>query len=108
MFGAGFMKERREQARRARAVRRPASTNVDPPHGTGGADSENEERRLDLISGLTNLGYRLDQARRAAEVCDHMPGASLEELIRAALARCGPVRGVRRIDYTTSPPIPAG
>jgi 5-methylcytosine-specific restriction endonuclease McrA len=99
MFGAGFMKERREQARRAQTVH-PAGTSEPPQPSSPRVEctmtpsDEAVEKKLDLISGLRGLGYRADQARQAAGVCDDMPDASLEDLFRTALSRFGPIRGV--------------
>jgi hypothetical protein len=42
---------------------------------------------------LRKLGYRADEARRAAEICERIPDASLEERIRLALSYlCPPHR----------------
>jgi hypothetical protein len=48
----------------------------------------------DVIPWLRRLGFRADEARRAATLCDHLPDAPLGERVRVALtyfrARTGP------------------
>ena len=39
----------------------------------------------DLTVGLRNLGFRVDQVRRAVEHCMTIPNATLEQHVRAAL-----------------------
>jgi hypothetical protein len=107
VFGDGFMKAKREEARRAAAIRRKAKVSGDPdvPHKSSEIPPDHDravddagiaarERKLDLINGLRNLGFRADQARCAAERCDCLPDASLEDCFRAVLSRSAPVRGV--------------
>jgi Mn-dependent DtxR family transcriptional regulator len=64
---------------------------------TAGERAEIEARRLasaearkqaaaEVIPWLRQLGFRADEARRGAERCEHLAGASLEERLRAALA----------------------
>jgi hypothetical protein len=56
-----------------------------------------------VIPWLRALGFRPDEARRAATFCETMPDASLEQRVRAALSfLAGPRRG------TTSHPASAG
>jgi hypothetical protein len=64
VFGAGFMSIKREA--RARAA------------------IENDPERS-VIPWLRKLGFRLQDAREAALICERMNGASMEEQIRAAL-----------------------
>jgi len=44
----------------------------------------------DVVPWLRALGVRADDARRAAEGCESMVDASLEERVRRALTFCGP------------------
>jgi len=73
-FGTGFMHQKREQAREAAAARAAAA--------------EQEEER-DVVPWLRALGFRADEARRAAAVCESLPDASLEERVRLALSCLG-------------------
>lgn len=72
-FGAGFMDERREQARRAAEARADTRVRMDHEHGR------------DLTAGLRNLGFRAEEARRAAEFCLGIDATMLEERMIAAL-----------------------
>jgi len=44
----------------------------------------------DVIPWLRQLGFRTDEARRAAKLCDAIPGASLEQRVRIALSYLHP------------------
>ena len=79
-FGAEFMRKKREEARRARAEARERAA--------AAAEKANE---LDVVPWLRQLGFRADQARRAATHCDDtVPDATLEERLRAALRFLSP------------------
>ena len=65
-FGAGFMEHKREETRRAAEGRKRAAAEV--------------------IPWLRQLGFRADEARRAAGRCESMPSASLEKRVRLALS----------------------
>jgi 5-methylcytosine-specific restriction endonuclease McrA len=71
-YGPGFMKGRREDAaeKRAAAVAKKA---VD-----------------EVIPYLRELGCRVDEARRAAQRCESIPDAPLEERVRLAVRQLGP------------------
>lgn len=71
-FGAEFMRQKRDEAR----------------------VSAERERTLDTISALRSLGYRMEQARHAAE-SSSAPDLTLEQQVRAALRILCPARGVR-------------
>ena len=64
-FGAGFMSEKREAAQATAARKRAAE---------------------EVIPWLRGLGFRADEARRAAARCDSIPTAPLEERLRVALS----------------------
>jgi hypothetical protein len=66
-FGTAFMSHKRREAQRAAA-----------------ADEQGEER--DVVPWLRQLGFRADEARRAASVCETIPDVSLEERLRLALS----------------------
>ena len=72
VFGAAFMGHKRNESRRAGAAR-------------------------DVTPWLRGLGFRADEARRAAEACSAIPDASLEERVRFALSQLTPPH--RRIEY---------
>jgi hypothetical protein len=72
VFGAGFMATKRDGARQAREEARAR------------AAIENDPDRS-VIPWLRKLGFRLQDAREAALICERMNGASMEEQIRAAL-----------------------
>jgi Holliday junction resolvasome RuvABC DNA-binding subunit len=69
-FGTAFMNRKREEARRSAAAR-------------AAAEQANER---DVVPWLRQLGFRADEARRAAAQCETLPDASLEERLRLALS----------------------
>jgi 5-methylcytosine-specific restriction endonuclease McrA len=96
-FGAGFMDEKRREARRAaqakeRARAEAARAAAEQAAAQAQERAVAEEQSKDLICGLRNLGFRADQARRAAEATAEMTDATLEERIRAALKILCPKR----------------
>ena len=80
VFGAEFMTEKREAARRVRQI----------------------------ASGLRNLGCRADEARHAAEaaVVTASADSPIEELLRTALRSLAPPRNTRRDERAVAPVIP--
>ena len=79
MFGAGFMKEKRERSQAAalsRVAEGVPATKVNPAV---------EE----VIPWLRQLGWRAAESRIAAAACAAIPGAPLEERVRVALACAG-------------------
>ncbi len=87
-FGASFMRNKRESARLAANKAHEGATRV-------GRDD-----RQDLLAGLRRLGFRADEARRAAEHTRSIRSAALEDRFRAALQFLGSGRshgnGARR------------
>jgi hypothetical protein len=84
-FGAGFMHEKREQARhraanRARTTAQAAAKPAKDP---------------EVIPWLRQLGFSAAEANRGAELCSGIAGAPLEQRVRVALRGLGPncVRG---------------
>ena len=69
------MREKREAAQRAADARR--------------RETEARERACaaaeEVIAPLRSLGFRKDEASRAAALCESIPEASLEERVRRAL-----------------------
>jgi 5-methylcytosine-specific restriction endonuclease McrA len=99
----------REAERAARAAERErAASEAKTRKATQTAErvTATQARRDDVVQALRNLGYRAPDARAAAQVVDTMPGASLEQHLRAALKsllprsvrieRCGAERSAMR------------
>ncbi len=85
-FGAGFMQEKRDAARRAAEVRRrEAEAGV---RASEVARRRQEEARVaaeELIAPLRSLGFSAAEARSAAVLCEAIPDAPLEHRVRRAL-----------------------
>ena len=99
IFGAGFMSEKRHEARGAAAEAR-ARVAYNMPRGMLERTDARERAALekecaareqvrDVLAGLQNLGCRADQARRAAAIAANLHGVTLEERMRAALMCLG-------------------
>jgi hypothetical protein len=86
-FGRGFMDGKRAEAR----CTTRAGVSVRMKTGTRSVNS-------DVVAGLRNLGCRSDEARRAAEYAESVPGATVEEKMRAALRYLQPRRTHGRLD----------
>jgi hypothetical protein len=86
IFGAGFMKEKRAEAQRAKEARRATA----------------DQQAQDVFVGLRTLGFRADEARRAVECSATPDDAALEERMRAALRFLGR-RPVSTTPMTASP-----
>jgi len=99
-FGAGFMSEKRREAQLAPGrVEARARTAAAAP----AAPSASIEPEGDVIPWLRKLGFRADEARRAAAQCESIPEASLEERVRFALSLLGPpCRRVERSQVTAT------
>jgi hypothetical protein len=82
-FGTEFMRHKRAEARARRAE--PAMATAPTP---ASSDVSAEDR--DVIPWLRQLGVPMDRARRAAEFCESMAEASLEDRMRAALRFLAP------------------
>jgi hypothetical protein len=76
IFGAGYVKGRRQETRASRA----AAPSVAPPATPA------DELQADTLSGLRGLGVKPADARRALERSAAVPATTLEERLRAALA----------------------
>ena len=77
-FGAGFMDGKREEARQAAAARKARQEQA------ARAAAEHQDR--DVIKCLRQLGFRAEEVRGAAALCENMPDASLEQRVRMALS----------------------
>ncbi len=110
-YGADFMRHKRQEARRGTTAARGTAQGCETAwtHDTGRArdaaaaqeravaralDRERaaarQARADEVIPWLRGLGFRADEARRAAALCDDMPDAPLEARVRAALASLAP------------------
>ena len=105
LFGAGFMHEKRERAREAAAARAEAAAAARARAeaeaaaraeaamlARARAEAEAQERAraqaaaAEVIPWLRALGFKADEAKRAAEASASDPGATLEQRLRAALS----------------------
>lgn len=116
-FGAGFMdRKRRESRRRATRAGIGATATIEhapghvesrsaamPEHAPGHVDSWTAPKlehapghvghhHDEVIPWLRALGFRADEARQGAAMCEGMPDAPLEERMRLALAGLGRAR----------------
>jgi hypothetical protein len=73
-FGAGFMREKREAARRGAKARRQEQ------------EARARAAAEEVIAPLRVLGFRAEEARHAAALCETIPEASLEQRVRRALS----------------------
>ncbi len=83
-FGAGFMREKREAARRAAEVRgqeTEARTAVEAQRRMAARAAAEE-----VIAPLRSLGFSAEEARHAAKLCEAIPDAPLEHRVRRALS----------------------
>ena len=93
-FGAGFMQEKIRAARHRAEEKRSEKARA----------AQVSAAEAELLPVLFRLGYNKPLAKRGASVCAAMPGASLEERVRAALRElalpvvriAAPVRGEGR------------
>ncbi|MEO5988737.1 MAG: hypothetical protein ABIU54_01360, partial [Candidatus Eisenbacteria bacterium] len=126
VFGAGFMERKREEARerkrgetragdRAREQRAAGDVSiashqlvpepvVSPVPEQVAAQANPRARRDEVVPYLRALGFRVDEAKRGAAMCDAMPDASLEARVRFAISGLG--RG--RFERCTHVPSSAG
>ncbi|HKQ20223.1 MAG TPA: RuvA C-terminal domain-containing protein, partial [Candidatus Eisenbacteria bacterium] len=88
-FGADFMSRKRYE-RQQRSMPQLA------PGQVAEARALAKDHARDVWIGLRGLGCPAEEARRAAEFSQTLPGATLEERMRAALATLGPRSRSRR------------
>jgi 5-methylcytosine-specific restriction endonuclease McrA len=110
-FGAGFMREKREEARRQTLARKQALTQKqEQAQALGCARVQTREQECardrevqakpraqaaataaaDVIPVLRELRFSAEEARRGAALCADMPDAPLEERVRVALRGLAP------------------
>ena len=85
-FGAGFMSRKREEAQHARAQAQARAQE----RSQARAQTEATDPEKDVVPWLRKLGYSVSEARFAAERCESLPDASLEDRIRFALSALAP------------------
>jgi hypothetical protein len=97
-FGVEFMRHKRAAARKRSAT---CATNATNATRAAPAATEHPEARAvaedrDVVPWLRQLGFSAAETRRAAEACESLPDASLEERLRLALrVLCPPHRRPR-------------
>jgi len=115
-FGVGFMSHKRDAAARNAAARNAAARSVadrsaaaaqaaaatraraaaarDAAAASARAGAASALAAAEVIPWLRQLGFRADEARRAAARCESIPEAPLEERVRVALSCfAGPSQG---------------
>ena len=96
-FGTAFMSRKREEARRAAAEKRAraaaekraAAERLAAVARAAAAAAAERAKELDVVPWLRQLGFRGDEARRAAARCEAIPDTPLEERVRFALSVLG-------------------
>ena len=86
LFGAGFMRMRRHEARVAHQNATAQRAVMAERAAADQREAARKEQMKDLEAALRGLGCRLDEARRAANYAMAIEGATLEDRLRAALA----------------------
>jgi hypothetical protein len=86
-FGAGFVRDKREAAQRAGEARRK----VTGARVAGEARREEAKERAraaaeEVVAPLRSLGFRAEEARCAAALCEAIPDAPLEQRVHRALS----------------------
>jgi hypothetical protein len=102
-YGAGFMKQKREEAAAARAA---ASAAKERARAEKAAEAERacpQPHQLEVIPWLRELGCREADCRIAVERCRDMVDAPLEDRVKQALRWFG-----ARIARTVQPVAPSG
>ncbi len=102
-FGAGFMHEKRERA--GESARRQGARTAAPKRKADVEATPAAMSNDDVIPWLRKLGFRADEARRAAARCDRL--APLESRVRAALSFLAPPARVGRVAERAAPPTGA-
>ena len=95
-FGTEFMRHKRLAAAETRAAAKGTQAQAAPTQSQTRAANQgpSEPDEQDVVPWLRALGFNAAEARRAAERCADMHGASIEERVRTALT-CFRVRAAR-------------
>jgi hypothetical protein len=93
-FGPEFMRHKRIAAAEARVAAKQRTRAAARTRAAGAKSEPNREEPddQDVVPWLRALGFSAAEAQRAAERCEGMPDASLEQRLRVALS-CFRVRG---------------
>jgi len=103
-FGAGFMRERREEARREAAEAKDHAKARAKAEAEARARAEAEAAKdRDVVPWLRKLGFSLQRARHGAELCSHVPDAPIEERMRVALRGLAPNCVRRAVSVVANP-----
>lgn len=100
IFGAGFMREKRERSRSSSSERTRVAVNGNPEIGkrtstNAAAPTERKPRGVgadqvdEVLECLRSMRFGEEEARRAVECCDPLPDALLHESLGAALVFLG-------------------
>ena len=102
-YGAGFMAQKRQQAKEARARAKAERARIREEKERESCLLPHEE---ELVPWLGALGVRESEARIAAERCRDMPDAKLEDRVKRALSWFGDriSRKVMPVPEAASPP----
>ena len=103
-FGAGFMREQREEARREAAEAKDHAKARAKAEAEARARAEAEAAKdRDVVPWLRKLGFSLQRARHGAELCSHVPDAPIEERMRVALRGLAPNCVRRAVSVVANP-----
>ena len=81
-FGAEFMKQKRREAQRVAQEARAAE---EAKARAAAAAEKAKERTAEVIDCLRSLGFRVDEAKNAAALCETIADAPLEDRVKRAL-----------------------
>ena len=104
-YGAGFMKQKREEARAARAAAKAAKEQAKAEKAKAAAASRLPPHQLEVIPWLRELGWREAECRIAVERCRDMADAPLEERVKSALRWFGARIGRKAIPVAATASI---
>jgi hypothetical protein len=88
-YGAGFMRQKREEAARARAATRAARERLRAGKVAKSERSRLQPHQLEVIAWLEQLGCRKDESCIAVERCRDMADSPLEERVKCSLSWFG-------------------
>jgi chorismate synthase len=88
-YGAGFMRQKREEAARARAATRAARERLRAGKVAKSERSRLQPHQLEVIPWLEQLGCRKDESCIAVERCRDMADSPLEERVKCSLSWFG-------------------
>jgi 5-methylcytosine-specific restriction endonuclease McrA len=102
-FGTDFMRHKRQEARRCSAAARERRAREAAPALEREHAASRDHNGNDVVPWLRQLGFRAEEARRAAALCEHLPDVPLEVRVRSALSSLAP-SSARRVSNVTSAP----